>query len=187
MKTTKIFFVLATVFGMVMGSCSKDVQEEENDNEIVTTLELHFLEKSTSNTLIYKYDDPDGFGAGSVSPTIDLIKLSSNKVYDVEIKMLNKTANPVEDVTAEIEEEAADHRFYVLPAAGSNISVGNFGNDGNGIPLGITSTWTTGAKATGKIRIVVRHYPDGGKEAGDPADSPKSTTDVDTEFTTSVE
>jgi hypothetical protein len=172
---------------LLLNACSKEVAEEENDNEVVTTLELHIMERVTFNHFIYKFDDPDGFGAGSAAPVIDVIRLAPNKVYDVELKLLNKTSNPVEDLTAEVEDEGADHRFYYLPAAGSNITVNNFSNDGNGVPLGIMSTWTTGPKATGKIRIVLRHYPNGSKATDDPVDSPKSSTDVDREFTTAVE
>ena len=177
----------AVGFMLVLSACSKEVAEEENDNEVVTTLELHIMDRVTLNHVIYKFDDPDGFGAGSAAPVIDVIRLLPNKVYDVELKLLNKTANPVQDVTAEVEEEGTDHRFYYLPAAGSNITVNNFSNDSNGVPVGIMSTWTTGAKANGKIRILLRHYPNGSKATEDPFDSPKSSTDVDTEFNTVVE
>jgi hypothetical protein len=179
--------IIGTASILFLNGCSKEVAEEDNDNEVVTTLELHIMERVTFNHFIYKFDDPDGFGAGSVSPVIDVIRLSPNKVYDVELKLLNKTANPVQDITAEVEEEGVDHRFYYLPAAGANITVNNFSNDANGVPVGIMSTWTTGAKATGKIRIVLRHYPNGSKATDDPVDSQKSSTDVDTEFTTAVE
>jgi len=180
-------FTIAIALMLFLNACSKEVAEEDNDNEVVTTLELHIMERVTFNHFIYKFDDPDGFGAGSAAPVIDVIRLSPNKVYDVELKLFNKTANPVEDVTAEVEEEGADHRFYYLPSTSSNITVNNFSNDGNGVPVGIMSTWTTGAKGAGKIRIVLRHYPNGSKATDDPVDSPKSSTDVDTEFTTSVE
>ena len=176
-------FSIATI----LNSCSKEVAEEENDNEVVTTLELHFKERSATNEMIFRFDDVDGFGSGSVPPVIDIIKLAPGKTYDVELKLLNKTSNPAEDVTAEIEEEAAAHRFYFLPAAGTGITINNFNTDGNGVPVGLTSTWVTGAKATGKIRIILRHYPNGGKANDDPADSPKSGTDIDTEFPTSIE
>ncbi|RYY11259.1 MAG: hypothetical protein EOO04_35545, partial [Chitinophagaceae bacterium] len=113
---------IALVLLLGLNACSKEVAEEDNDNEVVTTLELHIMERVTLNHFIYKFDDPDGFGSGSVSPVIDLIRLAPNKVYDVELKLLNKTANPAEDVTAEVEEEGNDHRFYYLPTAGSNIT-----------------------------------------------------------------
>jgi hypothetical protein len=181
--------ILSLVFllTLTLGSCSKDIAEEDNDSEVITTLELHFMERSTTNHLVYSFDDPDGFGAGSVAPVIDLIRLAPGKTYDVTVKLLNKTTNPIEDITTEVEEEAGDHRFYFLPLPGSEINVSNFSNDASGVPVGITTTWTTGAKASGKIRIVLRHYPNGGKTADDPVDSPKSGTDVDTEFSTVIE
>lgn len=180
-------FLLILITASIFTSCSKNVAEEDNDNEVVTTLELHLTERSTSNQLVFAFDDPDGFGSGTVPPVIDVIRLAPGKTYDVEVKLLNKTRNPVEDVTAEIEEEAADHRFYYLPLAGADITISNLSTDGNGVPVGVTGTWTTGAKSTGKMRVVLRHYPNGGKEANDPVDSPKSGTDIDTEFSTVIE
>src|SRR5688572_10853846 len=92
-------FTIAIALMVVLNACSKDVAEEDNDNEVVTTLELHIMERVTFNHFIYKFDDPDGFGAGSAAPVIDVIKLAPNKIYDVELKLINKTANPAEDVT----------------------------------------------------------------------------------------
>ncbi|MET0244775.1 MAG: hypothetical protein ABW174_14960 [Flavitalea sp.] len=165
-----------------LNACKKDAVEEENDNEVVTTLELHVTERNTTNHQIFKFDDPDGFGAGNTPPTVDEIQLAAGKTYDVELKLLNKTATPEEDVTGEIEEEAAAHRFYFLPSTGSNITIDNLNTDGNGVPVGLTSTWTTGAASNGTIRVVLRHYPDGGKATGDAVDNTKSNTDIDTEF-----
>lgn len=187
MTFNKKLFALALAAMTIFSACSKDVQEEENDNEVVTTLELHITEKGGGSHFIYKFDDPDGFGAGTLAPVVDVVKLAANKVYDVELKLLNNTANPVEDVTGEVEDEAAAHRFYILPDASSNITISGLNTDLNGIPVATASVWTTGTPGTGKLRIVLRHYPDGGKAADDSVDSPKSSTDVDTEFTTVVE
>jgi hypothetical protein len=140
------------------------------------------VERSTTNELVFAFDDVDGFGSGTVPPVVDVIRLAAGKTYDVSVRLLNKTQNPAEDVTAEIEEEAADHRFYFLPSTNAGVTISNLNNDGNGVPVGITGTWTTTAKATGNVRVVLRHYPNGGKETGDPADSPKSGTDIDTQF-----
>ncbi len=187
MKINKYAFAIALFALTVLNACSKDVQEENNDNEVVTTLELHITERSGNNHFIYSFDDPDGFGAGSTPPVVSEVKLAANTIYDVEIKLLNKTTNPVEDVTGEVEDESDAHRFYILPDGTSNISVSGLNSDLNGVPLGTKSVWTTGAAGTGKLRVVLRHYPDGGKATDDPVDSPKSSTDVDTEFATVVE
>jgi hypothetical protein len=187
MRMNKKVIALVAAAMTIFSACSKDVQEEENDNEVVTTLELHITEKGGASHFIYKFDDPDGFGAGTQPPVVDIVKLGANKVYDVELKLLNNTANPVEDVTGEVEDEAAAHRFYILPDATSNIAVSGMNTDLNGVAVATTSVWTTGAPGTGKLRIVLRHYPDGDKAADDPVNSPKSSTDVDTEFSTVIE
>jgi hypothetical protein len=87
-----------------------------------------------------------------------------------------------------VEEENTAHRFYYEPGAGSNITVSNLDNDDDGMPLGITSTWTTGAAATGSIKVTLRHYPGTppDKQAVDPVNSPKSGTDVEVTFVTDI-
>jgi hypothetical protein len=67
--------------------------------------------------------------------------------------------------------------------------VSNLNNDGNGVPLGITSTWTTTAVATGTINVTLRHYPGNppNKAANDPVNSPKSSTDIEVSFNTRIQ
>ncbi|MBA2328296.1 MAG: hypothetical protein H0V91_01615, partial [Flavisolibacter sp.] len=97
--------------------------------------------------------------------------------------------SPVENITAEVAAEAASHRFYYQPSAGSNITVTNFNNDEAGIPLGLTSTWATGSAATGTIKITLRHYPGNppNKAADDTVTSTKSSTDIEVDFNTRVQ
>jgi predicted secreted protein len=107
----------------------------------------------------------------------------------VTLQLLNKTANPVADITTEIAAEAASHRFYYEPSAGSNITVNNLNNDAAGVPLGITSTWTTTAAATGTMKITLRHYPGNppNKATADLVNSSKSSTDIEVTFDTRVQ
>lgn len=98
---------------------------------------------------MYKFDDADG--PGGAVPVIDQIVLAPSRSYAVSLKLFNKTANPVEDITEEVEEENDAHRFYFTPAAGSNITVSGLYKDGNELDVGLTSVWTTGAAATGSI------------------------------------
>lgn len=92
--------------------------------------------------------------------------------------MLNKTVNPAEDITIEVAAESQAHRFYYELIGSPNVTVTNLNTDTNGFPLGITSTWTTGAVSNGKIEVTLRHYPGGGKEATDLVTSNKSSTDI---------
>ena len=93
----------------------------------------------------------------------------------------------VEEIHEEIEEESASHRFYFEPSAASNITINGFDVDGNGVPLGLTSVWTTGSTGTGTVKITLRHYEDRGKETSDPVNSSKSSTDAEVTFNTIIE
>jgi len=189
MKTqlTKIAFS-AFMAAALLTACSKDKDEvEENEEEVITTLKLTFTPTGGGTALTYQFRDPDG--PGGITPTTDEIVLAPSKSYDVSIEVLNETTTPAEDITEEIAEEAAAHRFYFQPSAGSNITVSNLDTDGSGIALGLASTWTTTTTASGTIKVTLRHYPGNppGKAAADPIDSPKSGTDIEVTFNTTVQ
>jgi hypothetical protein len=183
----KFSLLLFSASALVLGSCKKEDDEEENEEEVITTMQLTFVPIGGGTTVMYKFDDPDG--PGGANPTKDEIVLQPNKGYNVSLQLLNKTANPVADITAEVAAEAAAHRFYYEPSAGSNITVANLNNDANGVPVGITSTWSTGAAATGTVKVTLRHYPGNppNKAADDPVNSSKSSADIEVDFTTRLQ
>jgi hypothetical protein len=186
-KTLHSSVLVLFVFVFGISSCKKDAQEP-NDEEVITTLKINFVPVGGGNTVSFQYDDPDGPGGNA--PTKDDITLAPNKTYSVTLELLNKTTNPVEDITEEIEEEADAHRFYYEVASGSNITISGLDNDPNGVPLGLTSTWTTsGATTTGKVKITLRHYPatPPGKAANDLVTSTKSATDIEVEFNSKIQ
>jgi hypothetical protein len=171
------------IAGTILSGCRKETVEE-NDEELITTMVLKFTGPGGS-ALEYSFDDPDG--PGGTNPVKQTIELAANTRYDVEVQLLNKTANPAEDITEEVDEESDAHRFYFTPT-GSNITVSDLNTDANGLPLGIHSVWTTGVAINGKIKVTLRHYPGNppDKAASDPIDSPKSGTDIEVEFDTVV-
>jgi hypothetical protein len=176
------------VIGVLFSACSKDDdKKEENEEEVITTMVVKFTPTSGGAAIQFKYDDPDG--PGGTAPVKEMITLAANKSYDVELLLLNKTVNPADTISAEVEEEADAHRFYFEPSAGSNITVSGLDTDDNNIPLGLNSTWTTTAAATGKIKITLRHYPGNppGKALADLVNSSKSGTDMEVEFDTKVQ
>jgi hypothetical protein len=175
------------VFSTVISSCKKEDPVEPNDEEVITTMILTFAPVGGGTTLTYQFDDPDG--AGGAAPTQNEIVLAPSKTYNVTVQLLNKTKTPPEDITTEVAAEADAHRFYYEPTAGSNILVTGLDNDGNGVPLGITSTWASGTVTTGKIKVTLRHYPGTppGKAIADPVNSSKSTTDIEVEFNTKIQ
>ncbi|OQP48918.1 hypothetical protein [Niastella populi] len=178
--------ILTLLTTAVFTACKKE-KGESNEEEVITTMQLTLTPHDGSTPLVYKFEDADG--PGGAAPSIDQIVLASSETYDVALQLLNKTVNPAEDITEEIEEEADAHRFYFEPAAGSNITISGLDKDGNGVDLGVNSTWTTGAAATGSITITLRHYPaePPNKAAGDAVNSQKSGTDIEATFTTKIQ
>lgn len=185
-KQLKLMLLGFLITGTIATSCKKD-KVEENEEEVITTMKLTFVPVGGGSTVTYQFDDPDG--PGGTAPTKDEIVLAPSKTYAVTVQLLNKTVNPAEDITLEVEEEAEAHRFYYSPQVGSNITIAGFDNDANGVPVGISSVWTTGGTATGKVKVTLRHYPatPPNKASGDPVDSPKSSTDIEVEFNTKIQ
>jgi hypothetical protein len=186
---TKLFKVVMGILisSTMITACKKDSVEEPNDEEIITTMKLTFVPVGGGATLTYQFKDPDG--PGGAAPTQDQIVLAPSKAYNVTVQLLNETKTPAEDITVEVAAEADAHRFYYEPAVGSNIVVSGLNNDGNGVPVGITGTWTTGAVATGKVKVTLRHYggTPPGKAVGDLVNSSKSSTDIEVEFNTRIQ
>ena len=184
---SKWSFLLLGATTLMLTACEKENGVEENEEEVITTLQLSFAPVGGGTTTVYKFEDLDG--PGGTNPTIDPIVLAPNKTYNVSLQLLNKSVTPAEDITIEVAEESTSHRFYYTPSAGSNITVGNLNNDADGNPLGVTSTWTTTAAANGTVRVTLRHYPGNppNKEAADPLNSSKSSTDIEVEFNTRVQ
>lgn len=182
-KTLRVLLVIAG-FALIFTSCKKDPVEEQNDNEVITTVQLNFTPVGGGAALTYKWEDLDG--DGGANPIIDVVTLAPATTYNVQLTLLDKTKTPPVITSDEVLSEAIDHRFYFEPT-GVNITVSNLSNDPNGIPVGLTSTWTTGAASTGAIKITLRHYENGGKASADLVSDAKSSTDVEASFNATVQ
>lgn len=175
---------MALAATVLLASCKKD-KGEDHEEEVITTVTVAFVPIGGGSPLTFEFNDPDG--PGGIAPTTDDIVLAANTAYNVSVVFRNDIAG--EDVTAEIVAEGAAHRVYYTPSAGSNITVSGLNTDANGLPLGVTNVWTTTAAADGQVTLTLRHY--GGnppnKAADDPVNSPKSSTDAEVVFQTSVQ
>ncbi|HSN62178.1 MAG TPA: hypothetical protein VLR49_14660 [Ferruginibacter sp.] len=173
---------LAIIIAVLFTACQKDKIGEGNDEELITTMNLKFTPVNGGAPVNYSFIDLDG--PGGIIATQDEIVLSAATSYNVEVELLNSSANPVENITEEVEEEGESHRFYYEPTAG--ISISDLNIDSLGTPLGITSKWTTSTAGPGAVKITLRHYigtpPD--KQNPDPVNSPKSVTDIELTFIT---
>ena len=181
MKNIVRFSGISLLAILAITSCKKEkATEEENDNELITTVEVRVTESGTNNSTTYKWEDIDG--PGGEDPIIENITLQPNKTYNVQVGLLDASQNPPESITSEIMEESLVHRLYYQPAASSGITVSGLDTDENQLPLGLNCSWATAGFGSGSMIITLRHYPNGGKEAADPLTSSKSTTDAEVEF-----
>ena len=180
-----VFFRLILILSVITAvgySCSKGDTPAVNEEELITTLRLNLIESGTTTTKVFEFKDPDGEG-GNAPSRFDPIILDANKTYTCEIQVLNESLSPPEDITDEVMAEANDHQFYFEPI-GVNINVTALNNDARGLPIGLSSTWATGAVSSGTFKVTLKHKP-GTKAAGDPTS--KGETDIEVVFPTSVQ
>ena len=168
-------------------------EEEEVINEIILT----FAESGSADTVSVKWFDADGEGVAN--PSIEDISLKAGTVYEMTISLNNTLGETVEEITAEIQEEGAEHQFFFGftadifsdPSGDGNIDTGsdplNYSDeDSNGLPIGLSTSWTTGSatSSAGIFRVMLKHQPDLKTST---SDSSVGGTDVDIEFNISIE
>jgi hypothetical protein len=182
----KYILILTVASTCYLTACKKFEAGEDNEEEVITTMNLYFTPVSGGAPTLYSFDDADGPGGNA--PVQSAIELNASTTYNVRLELLNKTVSPADTITNEVRKEAEAHRFYYTPSAGNTITVNNLDKDVNGAPLGINSQWTTATAGTGTINVTLRHYPGTppDKQTADPVNSPKSSTDIDIIFSTKI-
>ena len=164
---------------LVVVGCKKDEVKptdvhEHNDGELITTLELKFLNKDT--TFVVTYDDPDGF-AGKDPIKLDQINLLKNTDYSVELTLLDKSKPSYDTISNEVLEEADDHLFFYSSNPVNLLNITITDKDSKNRNLGLRSNWKTNTAGSVKVKVKLMHQPgvkDGKSEVGD--------TDVEVEF-----
>lgn len=176
-------------------SCSDDEDlpplelEEEEISEVILT----FTPTTAGGTpLSFVWTDPDG--EGPEDPIVDNIVLTPNTEYLLTIELAGPND---ENVTEEIEEEAEAHMFFFGWSPGLFSSPGGTGNissaagtvnyedeDTNGLPLGLSTRWTTGDEANGNLRIILKHQPNSKSST---ATINTGETDLDAEWQVSIQ
>lgn len=181
--------------------------DHNSENELITTVTLTFT-SDDGDVVTASFSDPDG--DGGASGTTDAIALAPNTTYAVELTLLNDLEN--EDVTLEIAEEAEEHFVFLYgpnvsgPASmGDGLVTHEFADSeadytencvGDDLPVGITSTVTTGDAGAGTLSVLVRHLPPINDAPQKTADMPDAfargeeiagSNDVDVRFELTVE
>lgn len=145
------------MFGMT--ACDDDeAPEAENESEVITTVKLTFTPQGGGDALVYQAIDADGDGPGNIQ--IDDITLSANATYTVALEFLNELESPAEDITEEVEEEGQEHQIFYTVDPSNLLSVAYSDQDAGGLPIGLSTTWTTLDAGNGTVSVVLKHQPD---------------------------
>jgi hypothetical protein len=169
--------VLFLVMPAIQGCDPKDPKEEAIP-ETITKVVLDFIPQ-IGTSVIVEATDPDGDGVQGMVVGYP-IDLKMNTTYTLKITMINGLASPNDAdyyVSDEVRAEGVDHMLFfgwtnslfASPAGAGNIDSrtgavnyigGSDSNDANGMPLGLTTTWTTRpAVGTGTFRVILKHQP----------------------------
>ena len=169
-----LFFLAVAVV-----SCSDDddaAPEEENELEVITDVALVFTNTADATDVVRATaQDPDGEGIQDLVVDPTGITLSPNTTYTLPFEIFNNLETPGEDIGEEIADEDDEHQFFFSfttdafanPTGDGNVDTAsdaiNYNDqDGNGNPLGLNTTWTTGANtvAGGSFTARLQHQPD---------------------------
>jgi len=163
--------VLTTLFS----SCEVDDPQREDAPELITQAVLTFTPYDGGAAVVVTATDPDGDGVQDIA--VDgAIDLAVNKTYILTISLINGLASPADpsyDITAEVDEESDEHLFFYAwtnnvfadPAGDGNVDnraddVNYNDEDVNGLPLGLSTIWTTaGNVSAGDFRVILKHQP----------------------------
>ncbi len=142
----------------------------ENEEEVITDVTLTFTPTGGGPVVQAAAQDPDGEGPLDLQ-ILDDIDLNLSTEYTLTVELFNSIEG--EDITEEIEEEDDEHQFFfeftndffANPTGDGNADdredpINYNDMDENGLPVGLSTNWTTqGTMSSGTFRIVLKHQP----------------------------
>lgn len=148
----------AVAFAALLIACDDD-PEAVNEEELITTVQvdLFFGDSDTPSATLKFYDED---GDGSIAPEFTQEgEIYTGVEYLAVTTFLNEEETPVEDVTAEIEEEQNDH-LICFTRTGAVTSAVAFDEDDNEIPVGLVSIWeTSNTPGAATVKLTLKHQP----------------------------
>lgn len=177
------YFVKSSITMLIIAACTlsftgcdSDDPQKEDVPELITKVTLTFTPGGGGTPVTATATDPDGTGVQPLA-TSGPIVLTKGVTYSLELTLLNELAqstDPEYDITAEVEEEGAEHMFFYSwtnnvfsdPTGNGNVDsrtdlVNYEDEDTNGLPIGLHTSWTSAAAAvSGKFQVLLKHQPD---------------------------
>lgn len=194
MKDVRLYF-LALVLSTLLIACSDDdVPEVENDEEFINLVTLTFTPNNTNaDVVVVTAEDPDGQGPRDIAVSSEIV-LKAHTTYTLRIDLKNTVSG--ESIAEEVQEEADEHAFFFGWSAGlfaDPSGTGNISGDGvvnyqdfdeNQLPLGLSTSWTTGDATSGDFQIILKHQPGMKSEV---STVEEGSTDLELEWSVIVE
>jgi len=164
MKTRKFFASAVICLALVTSfvSCSdNDDPDPVLEEELITDVVFRFVNDADPlNVVTFTRVAPDGQDGDFTDLTQG--NFVSGATYSLEIRLLNSSEDPAEDVLNDDIIPEADEHFFVFSVSGLNLTMTRDADDidgPDGTKLGVRTTWVAGAASTGNIRIRLVHEP----------------------------
>ncbi len=186
-------FALLILTTWTTGCSDKDVPDAENEEEIITKVQLIFSPTEGAPVVVTALD-PDGDGPEDIAPSGPIV-LAPDTEYELFIKLENTISD--EDITEEVEAEGDEHLFFFgfsegifeSPTGDGNVDqradvVNYLDKDVDNLPIGLITAWITGESGSGTFRVILKHQP-GIKSAT--SESTDGESDVDITWTLNIQ
>ncbi len=171
------FLMMGSLIATTTSCGDDDNPAPQSDKELITTVTLTMdTEKGLQAAATYKDLD----GAGGNNPEKETLVLKENTTYNATLTLFNENQTPAIQVHNEVKAEANDHQIFYTPSSNLNLTVATTDTDSQSRPLGLETTFTTGAASSGTLKVVVKHQKD--SKAAAPGDATKGETDVEVVF-----
>ncbi len=171
--------VLLMVSLITISSCGGDDSSEpveSNLPEIITNVVLTFTPTDGGNPVITTAETSNQVGFRGDFPASKQIDLMANTTYTLTIDFTNSLdPNNIINIKDEVLAEATEHKLlfiwlgdlFVNPTGNGNadnpLDIINYNDqDSDGLPLGLSTGWTTGSSTTGEplFRVLLMHQPE---------------------------
>lgn len=164
---------------LLLAACGESSTAPGGESEVISRVTLTLTPSTGGNALVTYIDDADGNGPKAPTGQVTIPALAKGVTYTGTVKFENRTVSPAEDLTAEVQAEANEHRvFYTV--TGTGVTITTTDTDAQGRPLGLRFSKSVTSTATaGSVRVVLCHYDDVAKSAS----STSCTGDTDTDLT----
>ena len=152
-KSTAKGIVALLLLTATFSACDK--HDHGTESELITTVEVHLTGPGLDKKFLWNDIDGDGGNAPAID-TIVAPPLTGN--ITCEIHVYDRSKNPEENITEEIEAESADHLFtYTINGADFTIAYAD--QDANGSNFGLKTLWATDQPSSGSLNIKLFHEP----------------------------